>query len=299
MSQPSTLPRWAETATGTPAANITVPLSGEQDVGFTNGQTVVSSGKVNWLFRTIFDWLSYLKTGPLTVADGAAATPAYSFSSEPGTGAYRAGASDYRVALGGADALQVTTSGVTLPQGAVLKTTAPNAAVILQGNLNAADPNTETAIRSTTTRTAGFMLAIQNPAGASKLLVDYQGLLQLGNTTAIQPASMVTAITPNASWLSAGGPAYWKDATGAVRLKGTLTNNTGAATTTILSTVPLPAGFRPGATRTFVVSDTGFATPGTHVIQITTAGTISCALGDSIAATGVISLDGISFLAEA
>jgi hypothetical protein len=30
-TKPTTVPRWAETAGGTPAANITTPSSGEQD----------------------------------------------------------------------------------------------------------------------------------------------------------------------------------------------------------------------------------------------------------------------------
>lgn len=69
-TRPSQAPRWAETATGTPAANITVPLSGEQDAGFNNGQTVVSSGKVNWLFRTIYDWCLYVADAVFVAATG-------------------------------------------------------------------------------------------------------------------------------------------------------------------------------------------------------------------------------------
>lgn len=71
-AKPTSVPRWAETATGTPAANITIPLSGEQDSGWVNGQVVVSSAKMNWLFRTIYDWVLYLADAVFVAAAGSA-----------------------------------------------------------------------------------------------------------------------------------------------------------------------------------------------------------------------------------
>src|SRR6266498_284574 len=60
MSKPSQLPRWAETAGGTPAANIVAPNGGKQDTGYTTGGDVPTSGVLNWLFNTILAWVKYI-----------------------------------------------------------------------------------------------------------------------------------------------------------------------------------------------------------------------------------------------
>lgn len=62
MPKPSTLPRWAETAGGTPAANIVAPNSGKQDTGYATGGDVPTSGGLNWLFNTILAWLKYINS---------------------------------------------------------------------------------------------------------------------------------------------------------------------------------------------------------------------------------------------
>ena len=68
--KPSVTPRWAETVAGAPAANIATPTAGEADTGFTNGQAVVSSSKLNYLLRTIFDWCLYLRDAVFTADAG-------------------------------------------------------------------------------------------------------------------------------------------------------------------------------------------------------------------------------------
>jgi hypothetical protein len=60
MAKPSTFPRWAETAGGVPAGNLVSPTSGEQDTGYPTGGFVPTSGKLNWLFNTILQWLKWL-----------------------------------------------------------------------------------------------------------------------------------------------------------------------------------------------------------------------------------------------
>ncbi len=66
--KPTTLPRWARTALDVDAANIVVPASGEQDTGFTVGQTPIPSGKHNWLLNHIYKWIQFLNDSPAFVA---------------------------------------------------------------------------------------------------------------------------------------------------------------------------------------------------------------------------------------
>jgi hypothetical protein len=60
MPQPGTLPRWAETASGTPASNLVGPPAGKQDAGFATGGDIPTSGGLNWLFRWIYKWCQYV-----------------------------------------------------------------------------------------------------------------------------------------------------------------------------------------------------------------------------------------------
>lgn len=69
-TKPTSTPRWAETTGGVPATNITTPTSGEQDSGYTNGQAVVSSGKLNWLLQLIYSWILYLSDAVFTATAG-------------------------------------------------------------------------------------------------------------------------------------------------------------------------------------------------------------------------------------
>ena len=69
--KPTVLPRFAETAAGVPASNITAPTSGQQDTGWTTGQAPPSS-VFNWLLRYIYDWVQYLRDGAFTATAGSA-----------------------------------------------------------------------------------------------------------------------------------------------------------------------------------------------------------------------------------
>ena len=69
-NKPTVVPRWAETVAGVPAANIATPTAGESDTGFTNGQSVVSSSKLNWFMQLVYDWILYLRDAVFTVPVG-------------------------------------------------------------------------------------------------------------------------------------------------------------------------------------------------------------------------------------
>jgi hypothetical protein len=67
MAKPTDLPRWAETAGGTPAANIIEPSSGKKDLGFSTiaespgGKgDVPTSGGLNWFMRLAYKWCEWL-----------------------------------------------------------------------------------------------------------------------------------------------------------------------------------------------------------------------------------------------
>jgi hypothetical protein len=58
-------------------------------------------------------------TAPLLLDDGAIGAPALSWGNETTSGLYRAGAGDFRWAIGGADKIQITTNGLGVADGAV------------------------------------------------------------------------------------------------------------------------------------------------------------------------------------
>lgn len=231
-------------------------------------------------------------SAPVRVPDGTAAAPAVAFTAEINSGVYRAGANDVRFTIGGVDF--ITPNGIAFPGaggfGPVLSSTVSGKSVTVQGNLTATSGAADVQIGSTVTRTAGFIATFQNPiVAANKLLVDYQGLLTLGNqAAAIQPAAMVTAITPNAG-LTAAGCAYWKDACGMVHLEGAITNVSGGSVTNIATTTPLPAGFRGSANMAAI------GTIGPVQVSVQTSGVITTA--PALANGNQLFLDGLSFRA--
>lgn len=59
--------RWAVTAGGADAVNLTTPSSGEKDTGYVTNQ-VPTSGKLNRLFRQVFAWFKWLDNEiPMTI----------------------------------------------------------------------------------------------------------------------------------------------------------------------------------------------------------------------------------------
>lgn len=277
------------------------------------GGTTISTVAVNARFADIegelTDSLSRsAKGGMLAVlrnVDGTVAAPSVSFTSEPASGLYKAGTGDLRLAVGGVDALKLVAGslGDTVALAATanistLKTVGTDSALLLQGNRASASTSPEVAVGSTAARTAGDIFAVQNQIGVTNVLfVNYQGLLRLASqAAALQPASIYSAPTLDTNWTAGFGLGYWKDACGMVRFKGTATNNTGGLASGILSTTPLPVGFRPpaGTWREFGLPTSA----GTVVIaSITAAGVVT--LTTNVANGVTVWLDPIAFPAEA
>lgn len=284
------------------SGTMTLPAPG---VPFQSGQTI-SSAQVN---TTLADVAAEITdsasrsgkgnfTAPVRTANGTVAAPAHSYTAEPSSGEYLAAAGDLRLAVGGVDALKLVAGGVagplTLPTGTTgVQVTLSNGFLLLQGNLDATNAtNADTVLASTATRTAGYLAALQNPVGSTKLFIDYQGLLRLQNTAAIQPTSILTSLTVGANWSLLGNLAFWKDASGTVHIQGSATPAVGAAGTIFT----MPAGFRPrsdATVRCVVPVGTG-TTTNTVVIDSTTG---ACSAVGAVTTGAALAFDSISFLA--
>src|SRR6185295_3595742 len=114
-------------------------------------------------------------------------------------------------------------------------------------------------------------------------------------------ATTPVALVPNTNVTAKDGLAYWRSPDGIVHIKGAVTNATGITTANIITTNPLPAGFRPNApttsARAFVCHD-GNGTRMYYVL-VANSGTITV-IGDSLGNAGLINgatcyLDPISF----
>jgi hypothetical protein len=102
------------------------------------------------------------------------------------------------------------------------------------------------------------------------------------------------AITPNTSITAGSGLAYWKDVSGTVHIKGTITNGTGGAAVNLITGAnALPAGFRPSFARAFACTD---SSTNVYHVTISSAGAIT---SSSVPNGATVYLDGVSFLSEA
>jgi hypothetical protein len=94
------------------------PPAGQPAVSGTAISSTAHNALVSDLSTEVTDSLSRSGKGamlaPLRVPDGTVAAPAVAFSAEPGSGVYRAGAGDVRVARLGVDQVQVAAGGVTV-----------------------------------------------------------------------------------------------------------------------------------------------------------------------------------------
>lgn len=100
-------------------------------------------------------------TAVLKLIDGSLAAPGLSFASETGSGLFRAGASDMRLALGGV-------------LRARFKAAAAAPVVELSSDVAAGDANADVLFNSTVTRTAGSLFQINNN-GTEKFRIGYNG----------------------------------------------------------------------------------------------------------------------------
>jgi hypothetical protein len=102
------------------------------------------------------------------------------------------------------------------------------------------------------------------------------------------------AITPNTSITAGSGLAYWKDVSGTVHIKGTITNGTGGAAVNLITGAnALPAGFRPSFSRSFACTDSS-----TNVYHVTIS-SVGAITSSSVPNGATVYLDGMSFLSEA
>src|SRR6185295_18271607 len=68
-------------------------------------------------------------------------------------------------------------------------------------------------------------------------------------------ATTPVSITPNTGLTAGNGLAYWRTPDGITRIKGKVTNTAAGTTQSVITTTPLPAGFRPLSDRIFMCSD--------------------------------------------
>jgi hypothetical protein len=293
------------------SGTMTLPAPG---VPFQSG-TAISSAQMNTTLADVATEISDSASrsgkggfsAPVRVPDGTAAAPAYAFGGEINSGFYRAGPTDVRLAVGGVDALKLVAGGLAelnLPStagfGPVVQATGANKSLGLQGNRDAADTAAaDVVVGSKNARTAGLLVDVQNPVNVtSRLQVDWQGLLRLASQAGpIQPATMVTAITPGTGLGAAGF--FWKDALGMVHVQGGVFQSPSSITNnTLLFT--LPAGYRPvGATLRFVSMDGQAASANVFGILVNADGTVTArTMAGGAASITQIDLTMISFLAQ-
>ncbi len=92
---------------------------------------------------------------------------------------------------GGSSILRVAAPSGQLVLSGVVQTQTSNASLILVGNRNAADTGSDVVANSSTTRTVGLLLDVQNN-GVSKFSVDFNGSLVLRDTGSINEIGINT-----------------------------------------------------------------------------------------------------------
>jgi hypothetical protein len=137
-------------------------------------------------------------TAPLRGTDGTTGAPAFSFTSETGSGWYRSALKVLRGVINGTWRLMLKDTGVevngtldvsgvvthasttslagnaTFTGGSSLITSQANSGITLKGNRDASDSGAEVVVNSTVARLAGPLLDVQNN-GTSKYVLDFNG----------------------------------------------------------------------------------------------------------------------------
>jgi hypothetical protein len=214
-------------------------------------------------------------TAPLKGVDGSAAAPAVSFTSEPGTGLYRAGANNPAVAVSGTKRLECTSAGAAV-----------TGTLGVSGDVAVATDKFTVAAASGNAAVAGTL-------GVTGLLTASGGL------SFTYAAQAITSGLWFASAVAGFEPRSWKDGGGQVFLRGVLAN-TGSAGWSPGTLGTLPAGYRPvGASRTFYAT---YATGSDYrpiIVQIDPSGAITVPtqlpLPAAPSSSFELILDGITF----
>ena len=209
-------------------------------------------------------------TAPLRTADGSSSFPAHSFTSETGSGLYRAGSSDVRFAMGAADIQTWTPTGVTITPSVTFSTT-----VTIGGNAS---------VSGTLNMNSHQINNVTNPAAAQDAVT--LNFLDTARTTTW------TTITIGGTGCSNGAvvPAYTLRS-GMVHFRGSVSM---ADTATVCTFSALAAGARPASATSFPGRFTGITD---IVLTISAAGAISHGSVAS-ATSSALYLDGLSFPAE-
>src|SRR5262249_21378639 len=101
---------WVKNATsGAFSVSIKTPSGAAVVVPQNSQWQGVKCDGANGIAVSPFNWAQ------VAMPNGSAAAPCYSFASESGSGWYRAGTQDLRLAINGADVLQVTGAGASSP----------------------------------------------------------------------------------------------------------------------------------------------------------------------------------------
>lgn len=154
-------------------------------------------------------------TAPLRCADGAVSAPAHSFTSETGTGLYRAGSGDLRASILGVDRFTLTATSAALTKPLAMGT---NKITGLANGTAATDAAAYGQIYSSGTITAGTDFALENtPGTGTHFCVKIGGVVFFRLT--------VVAATPvgSAAWTSiADMPSGFEPVSTTPHLPGTL-----------------------------------------------------------------------------
>lgn len=96
------------------AAAPSLTFNGELNTGFYKAAPVTLGFTTGGVQRATLDATKLAISAALQAGNGSVGSPAISFSSETASGLYRAGAGDIRLAVGGVDQVQVTSSLLTI-----------------------------------------------------------------------------------------------------------------------------------------------------------------------------------------
>ena len=203
--------------------------------------------------------------------DGTVASPAFSWTNEPGTGFYRIGAGDIALSILGVKVVEWTSTVTTMPAIAVTQTGAQTrGAIRLTGQSTASAPTNGDLWYDITLSPNRF-------AG------------QLHSTTTGAPA----AISYNANWSDSGAQTvkYWLGIDNMVHVQGQAQSAGGAAS----SPFTLPAGYRPSKQIWVPCQDE--SSPATACsLTVSTAGVVTITNG--FTAGHLYTMDVINFLSE-
>jgi hypothetical protein len=269
---------------GTQASNLVGPPAGKQDVGYTTGGDIPTSGGLNWLFRWIYKWCQYVAgltgealtwTARQTFSGGATVVDPPVNPTDAASMGYVDAESTARAAADTAES------------------TARAAADTAEAAARAAADTAEAAARAAADTAEAAARAAADTAESTARADDDATTLTAAETYADNGATAPASVPFASFWSHTDGanyPAmYSRNRSREVRLQGGAKSGNGS--NSIIGT--LPVGFRPPGTRVFLIRMT--ADPFWTYAQVQSDGDILVGV-----VTNQVSfyLDPISFIAE-